>query len=101
MPSKEDEDPWWLSPSIFQIMMTKKATDHANLKNFLLAKISHALASARFATRPKRARKNWVENVCVDGVTYQLNCFVDEKTKMIVISDIRAPKTMRRTHRHT
>jgi hypothetical protein len=67
----------------------------------LLSKIFDALAKARYPTRPKRARRNWVENVSVGGTMFQLNCFVDENTKMIVVTNIRAPKEMRRTHIHT
>jgi len=98
---KKREDPWWYSPSIFQIIATDKAIRRCQLAPLLIQKILNTLAKVRYPTRPKRARKNWVENVWVDGIMYQLNCFVDEKTKMIVATDIRAPKEMRRPRKHT
>lgn len=102
MPSKIiDEDPWWFSPSIFQVIATDKAIRRCQLPALLIQRILYVLATTRYPSRPKRARKNWIENVFVDGVLYQLNCFVDENTKMIVVTDIRAPKEMRRTHKHT
>jgi len=102
MPSREkQEDPWWFSPSVFQMIATDKAIRRCQLSSLLIQKILSTLAKARYPTRPKRARKNWVENVCVDGTMYQLNCYVDENTKMIVTTDIRPPKEMRRTQKHT
>lgn len=101
MASKKKEDPWWFSPSIFQVQATDKAIRCAHLDSLLLQKIFYTLAKARYPTRPRRARKNWIENVYVDGTMYQLNCFIDENAKMIVVTDIRSPKEMRRTRKHT
>jgi hypothetical protein len=98
---KQKGDLWWFSPSIFQIIATPKALKRCELDPILIQKIFCTMANARYPTRPKRARKNWVENVTVDGALYQLNCFVDENPKMIVVTDIRPPKEMRKTHIHT
>jgi hypothetical protein len=98
---KQKEDPWWFSPSIFQVTATDKAIRHCQLPSLLLQKIFSTLVKARYPSRAKRPRKSWVENVTVDGALYQLICYADEKTKMIVATDIRPPKEMRKTHIHT
>lgn len=103
MPSKKkkEEDPWWFSPSIFQVIATEKAIRRCQLDGLLIQRIFNALVKARYPSRAKRAGKDWVENVTVDGALYQLICYVDEKTNMIVATDIRPPKQMRKTHIHT
>ena len=98
---KKEEDPWWFSPSMFQVIATEKAIRRCQLDGTLIQRIFNALTKARYPSRAKRARKDWVENVTVDGALYQLICHVDDKTKMIVTTDIRPPKEMRKTHIHT
>lgn len=98
---KKKEDPWWYSPSIFEIIPTEKAIRRCQLHSLLIQKILIAMANARFPTRPRRAKRNWVEPVYVDGAMYQLSCHVDGKEKVIVVTNIRPPKKMRRTRTHT
>ena len=98
MPSpRERPDPWWYSPTRFQVIATPEAIRKCELSPLLIVKITNALADSRFPTRPRRAKRKWVESVCVEGAMYQLTCCVDTTEKMIVITYIRPPKRMRRT----
>ena len=98
---KKRPDPWWYSPSRFQVIATPKAIRYCKLPPLLIQKILSTLADAKFPTRPKRAKRNWVEPVCTDGTMYQLSCYVDINQKMIVVTNIRIPKKMRRIKIHT
>ena len=93
---KERPEPWWYSPTRFQVIATPKAIRNCELPALLIQKILNALADSRFPTRPRRAKRKWVEPVCVGEAMYQLSCSVDVIEKMIVVTNIRPPKKMRR-----
>lgn len=97
LPSRKTRDkPWWFSPSVFNIIPTEKTIRRCQLHPLLIQKILTTMAGARFPTRPKRAKMNWLEPVCVDGAMYQLSCHIDRNEKIIVVTNIRVPKKMRK-----
>ena len=98
MPSKKKrDDPWWYSPSVWNVMFTPDAIKESGIHPLKLEKIARTLADKPFPTRPKRARHGWLEEVILDGVLYQLSCCVDDyqKEEFIVIKNIRTHKKMR------
>jgi hypothetical protein len=94
---KKKEDPWWYSPTEFQIIATERAIRRCQLHPLLIQKIFVAMAKRRYPTRPKRAKRKWVELVCVDDVFYQLSCHVNED--MIVVTNISINKKVRKPKR--
>jgi hypothetical protein len=99
MPSRKEKDaPWWFSPTKFDITAINKV--YRKLPYLKVQKIFYIMAQAKYPTRPRRAKNEWMESVCVDGSTYQLSCRIDENNKKIVVTNIRPPKGMTRTRRH-
>lgn len=97
LPSRKTQDePWWFSPSVFDIIPTEKTIRRCKLHPLLIQKILTSMAEARFPTRPKRAKMNWLEPVFVGGAMYQLSCHIDRNEKIIVVTNIRVPKKMRK-----
>lgn len=79
-------------------MIPPDVAKESALHSLTLNKIEHTLAEKTFPyTRPKRTRHNWLEEVTVDGVLYQLSCCVDDyqNKEFIVIRNIRKHKKMR------
>jgi hypothetical protein len=97
---KKPNDPWWFSPSIFDVVAIDKVYQQSKLPPLLIQKVLHALAEARFPTRPRRAKKEWVESVYVDGTTFVLSCHIDQNEKKIVVKNIRPTKKLTRPKRH-
>lgn len=98
MPSnKKGKNPWWYSPSVWDIMFTTDAVKESGLHSLKLHKIASTMADKPFPTRPKRARHNWLESVTVDGVLYELSCCVDDyqNKEFIVVRNIRTHKKLR------
>jgi len=95
---KKQEDPWWFSPTIFDIMATAKVLQKFN--SAMLQKIFHAMTRLMYPNRPRRAKSSWTEAVDVDGATFQLSCYIDENAKKIVVTYIKPPKKMMRSRRH-
>jgi threonyl-tRNA synthetase len=95
---KKQADPWWFSPTQFDIIAIAKV--YRRLPYLAVQKVLYTLAQAKYPTRPKRAKNDWMESVYVDGATYQLSCRIDENEKKIVVTNIRPPKGMSRTRRH-
>lgn len=101
MPSrKEKEDPWWFKPLDLQIFVTEKAVRKCKLHSLKIQAIITAMVKAKYPTRPRRAKRSWVEPVCVDGEFYHLSCHIDNDEKRIVVKNIRVPRKVRRTKRH-
>ena len=97
MPSNKKGNPWWYSPTVWNVLFTPDVIKESKIHSLLLQKIATTLADKPFPTRPKRARHNWLEDVVLDGVLYQLSCCVDEyqKEEFIVIKNIRTHKKLR------
>jgi len=87
--------PWWFTPNIFQIMVTPEAIEKSELPSPLINSILVTMVHTTYTTRPRKANKSWVESVYHDGVKYLLTCYVDDNAKMIVVTYISAPKTMK------
>jgi hypothetical protein len=99
MPSRKKlEDPWWFTPSIFDVVAIDKV--YRKLSATLVQKILYTMTKAMYPTRPRRAKDTWFEPVCLDGATFQLSCRIDENNKKIVVTNIRPPKKMMRIRRH-
>ena len=95
MPSrKKQEDPWWFTPSQFDAIAAAKV--YRKLTPELIQKILYTMTSAKYPIRPRRAKDTWLESARLDGQTYQLSCRIDEGNKKIVVTNIRAPREMRR-----
>jgi hypothetical protein len=97
---KKKEDPWWFSPTIFDVVATDKAIHQSRLPPLIVQRVLYAMARAKYKTRPRRANRSWPETVLLDGATYQLSCEIDQNEKKIVVTYIKAPKEMRKPRRH-
>lgn len=84
------EKPWWVSPSVFDIMIADKVRREYN--SALTQRIAHQLAIAKYPTRPNRAKCDWTEPVSLDGTKYFLSCGIDEDAHKIVINYITTRK---------
>jgi hypothetical protein len=99
MPSgKKRPDPWWYTPTIFDVVAIAKVYRH--LPYLLIQRILRELAKTLYPTRPRNAKDMWIEPVTLDGALFQLSCRIDEKNRKIVVTNIRPPKKMMRTFRH-
>lgn len=79
-------------------MIPPDVAKDSELHSLTLTRIASTLAEKPFPySRPKRAGHDWLENVTVDGVLYQLSCCVDDyqNKEFIVIKNIRQHKKMR------
>lgn len=94
-----DDNPWWYYPYVNEIIPTEKAIKRCRLHPLKIQQILSTMARARFPTRPKRAKKSWLEPVCVDYVTYQLSCHIDAREHAIVVTNIRVPRGMKKRKR--
>lgn len=84
------EPPWWHSPTIEQIYVTPKAIRRCKLPALIIQRISSCLADQKYPTRPRRARRNWLEELDVDGVRVKLSCVVERE--LLVITNIELPR---------
>lgn len=82
--------PWWHSPYVDQIMATDRAIERCKLHSLIIQRIFSAMAKKKYPTRPRRARRKWLENVTVDGVRCHLSCIVE--ADKIVVTNISLPK---------
>lgn len=83
------ERPWWHSPTVDQIMVTTDAIERCRLPPLIIQRIISVMAEKKYPTRPKRAKRNWLEKLLVDGAKVYLSCHV-EKEKIVVINiDVR------------
>lgn len=99
MPYKKDEDPWWFSPSIHDVIPNAKVL--RQYRHAIIQKVIYAFTQVQYPNRPRRSKNDWVEPpLIVDGAKYTLTCSIDENNKKIVIKDIRVPKKMFRSRRH-
>jgi len=55
------------------------------------------MAEKKYPTRPRRAKKNWLEEVLVDGGKVYLSCHVEEEK--IVVTNIDVRKGLERIRR--
>lgn len=95
---KKQDDPWWFSPTQFDVVAIDKVYRH--LPYLLIQRVLRALTKAQYPTRPRRAKDTWIEPVSLEGTMYQLSCRIDEENRKIVVTHIRFPKKMFRTRRH-
>ena len=99
MPYKKDEDPWWYSPTIFDVIPNAKVL--RQIKYATIQKVIYAFTEVQYPNRPRRAKNDWEEPpILVDGTKYTLVCSIDEKNRKIVIKNIRTPKKRFRFRRH-
>ena len=60
-------------------------------------KILFTMAQKKYPTcRPLRPKSSWVESVLVKGIDYVLTCHVDVNAEIIVVTNIRVPKKMKK-----
>jgi len=87
---RQKQRPWWYSPTVDQIIATDDAIERCGLHSLIIQRIFTAMANKKYPTRPKRAKKSWLENLTVSGVKCQLSCVIEEDK--IVVTNIRLPK---------
>ena len=87
---KRYERPWWHSPTVNQILVTTDAMERCRLPPLIIRRIISAMAEKKYPSRPKRAKKNWLENLLVDGAKVYLSCHVEEEK--IVVTNINVRK---------
>jgi hypothetical protein len=88
-----------VTPTIFDTVAINKV--YRRLPYLLVQRVLYTLAKAQYPTRPRSAKDTWIEPVSLEGAMYQLSCRIDENNKKIVVTNIRPPKKMMRSLRHT
>ena len=92
MPSggRRRERPWWHKPNIEDIYAKPEEIRRCRLPPLIITRIFNAMTEVKYPTRPRRAKRKWLENLTVDGVRVQLSCHVEGDH--IVVTNINLPR---------
>lgn len=94
MPSKrrrkKASNPWWWTPSIEDVVVTKRAMERSKIHPLIIEHARQALVSNKYSSRP-RAKRRWLEIVYVGELKLALSCRIEED-KIVVTNLRRAQK---------
>ncbi len=90
--------PWWHSPTVDQITVTPEEIVRCRLPALIIQRFLSVMTKVKYPTRPWRAKKNWQENLLVDGAKVYLSCHVEDEKIVVTYIDVRKGAFEKKRH---